>query len=408
MYRSRIGHRHISRILIVLALAIPARAGDIPIVEGIPSGYELVRLTDDPTMEHSVPDINDAGEVVFDKFVPGVEAHNYRFSGGMIQQVSGDASFDFNSVINNFGETAWIHCDDGNGPFFVVGDYFEGDVSGEAEPVGFLDMNDAGDIAWKHWLGGAEYDIYLYTHSDGRVTRLTKGGNNQEPRINNLGDVAWSFRDDSVQPWIGRIMLYSEGEITGVTPEQGQAHSPDINDARHVVYRDGLANAVLFWDGAETTQIAPVAFTPRINNGDDISLVLWDFDEEQTKHAILMDGVIHMLPNFGFSPSRAGLNDRGEMAMRFRDLDSGHKDLFLLRRIGPKGDGNYDCRIDKADVQLLQICRTATPGPEGTLLADCIRFDFDDDGDVDPNDFEMFLDDFTGPSESVPECEPSI
>ena len=68
-------------------------------------------------------------------------------------------------------------------------------------------------------------------------------------------------------------------------------------------------------------------------------------------------------------------------------------------------DGNYDCQIDMSDFGFLQACWTAVPGPEGSLLADYIRFDFDDDGDVDDTDFQAFLDVFTGPGETVDGCE---
>jgi hypothetical protein len=35
-----------------------------------------------------------------------------------------------------------------------------------------------------------------------------------------------------------------------------------------------------------------------------------------------------------------------------------------------------------------------------------MRGDFDEDGDVDPDDFEMFIENFTGPDDLVPGCQP--
>jgi hypothetical protein len=265
-------------------------------------------------------------------------------------------------------------------------------------------MNDRGDVVWKHTLvpGGSEFDIYLYTHADGKVTQITDGGNNQTARINNHGDVVWRLRDDSVNPWTSRILVYSNGVITDITPGECQCTGTDINDLGHVVWKDNFG--VQFWDGETVTMIAPIAATPRINNNDEIAFAIWDFDENLAKHAIYKDGKVYVLPNFGLSTSRSSLNNRAEVAMR--SSGKGHRELFVLRREGPAGDGNFDCRVDKSDFRLLQLCRTSVPGPDGTLLADCIRFDFDNDGDVDLDDFEAFLDSFTGPDGNVPDCEP--
>ncbi len=409
MTRPRSNLPRLTFFLVLSAPTFDAHAGEIEIIEGIPPGFELVRLTDDPTMEHSVPDINDAGEVVFGKFVSADALGNlFRFSGGLVGQLTDEATYDLNIVTNNFSQIAWITCVNSGGPFRVVTDYAAGPIDEDNFPVSGIDMNDQGDIVWYHrpQVGVSEFDIYLYTHADGNVTQLTDGGDNQSARLNNEGQVLWRVKDASVNPWIGRIMLYSDGEVFPITPEDGQAHSPDINDLGHVVYRDGLANAVFLWNGVDTMEIASAAFTPRINNKDEIALALWDFEDNLAKHAIFKDAIIYVLPNFGLTTNRSSLNNRSEMAMRFRDVSSGHKDLFLLRWDGPKGDGNYDCRIDKTDFQLLQLCRTALPGPEGSLLADCIRFDFDDDGDVDLVDYGVFLESYTGPGGSVPDCEP--
>jgi hypothetical protein len=385
-----------------------SRAGEIEIIEGVPPGFEMVRLTNDPTMQHSVPDINDAGEVVFGKFVTADALGNlYRFADGRITQITESATYDLNPVTNNDSQMAWITCANSSGPFRVVGDYLEDSVEGGIGPAGFIDMNDRGDIVWKHRVPDtdSDYDIYLYLHAEDRVIQITDGGNNQSARLNNLGDVVWRERDDSVSPWVGRIKVYSDGIITDITPGVCACHSPGINDDEMVVYRNGTEDTLMLWDGRTHNLIAETAFTPRLNNASQIGFAMLNESEGVVVHAILSGNVIYQLPNFGFTTSRSSINDRGEMAMRMFDVLNGHTEVFLLRRIGPKGDLNYDCIIDRHDAWILQRCETAPPGPEGQLLAECIRADFDDDGDVDSHDLECFQDEFTGAKSLVPDCE---
>jgi hypothetical protein len=246
-----------------------SRAGEIEIIEGVPPGFEMVRLTNDPTMQHSVPDINDAGEVVFGKFVTADALGNlYRFADGRITQITESATYDLNPVTNNASQMAWITCVNSSGPFRIVGDYLEDSVEGGIGPAGFIDMNDRGDIVWKHRVPDtdSDYDIYLYLHAEDRVIQITDGGNNQSARLNNLGDVVWSERDDTVTPWVSRIKVYSGDVVTDISPDDCQCLGPDINDAGHAVWKDNVG--LQFWDGETVTMIVPIAATPRINCGD--------------------------------------------------------------------------------------------------------------------------------------------
>ncbi len=201
-------------------------------------------------------------------------------------------------------------------------------------------------------------------------------------------------------------MLYTDGEITQVNPQECPCQSADLNDAAHVVYRDGSVNGVVLWDGSTTRTIASPASTPRINNVGEIAISLWDFDLKIWAHSIYKDGIIYQLPNFGLTNARRSLNDRGEMAMKSIDPDTGNSDLFLLRRIAPKGDFDHSCTVDMYDLWVFQRCVMAEPGPEGTLLAECARADFDDDADVGLDDFAAFVEAFTGPDGMVDGCEP--
>ncbi len=95
---------------------VPTAAGDTPpprIINGVPPGFELVRLTNDPTMQHSIPDINDRGEIVFGKFISGTDVWTIHvFSNGVFRQVTPDDAIRLNPAINNAGEMAWYGRDD--------------------------------------------------------------------------------------------------------------------------------------------------------------------------------------------------------------------------------------------------------------------------------------------------------
>ncbi len=99
--------------VVVLTPGSSTRGGEIEIVEGIPPGFELVRLTDDPDMQHSVPDINDKSEVGSGKFIPGTEVWDlHLFSNGRIRKISDDDTIQWNPAINNESEMVWYQLDD--------------------------------------------------------------------------------------------------------------------------------------------------------------------------------------------------------------------------------------------------------------------------------------------------------
>ena len=58
--------------------------------QGVPAGFEIVRLTFDQGM-HSVPDINDRGDVVWSSSLPPSESQIYLYRDGRVEQVTNDA-----------------------------------------------------------------------------------------------------------------------------------------------------------------------------------------------------------------------------------------------------------------------------------------------------------------------------
>ncbi len=69
--------------------------------------------------------------------------------------------------------------------------------------------------------------------------------------------------------------------------------------------------------------------------------------------------------------------------------------VYRIRPDHPTGDGEGDGDIDHADFAAMQRCFTAPGGTASELCRDA--FDLDEDLDIDLDDFEMFLSQFSGP-----------
>lgn len=90
----------------------------------------------------------------------------------------------------------------------------------------------------------------------------------------------------------------------------------------------------------------------------------------------ISNGVNHVTPNFGeLSPEIGGVADVAA---------------------GLLGDGDWDGDIDVADLDIFANCTTGPAGNAEALGCHCRTMDFDDDGDVDTNDFAEWQTSFTG------------
>ncbi len=141
------------------------------------------------------------------------------------------------------------------------------------------------------------------------------------------------------------------------------------------------------------------------NSGDVVYAML----NKQTRMADAVvrsaDGPTYVLPGFGGSVNGLEINDRSEVAIA--GVVSGQTATFMLRRTAPNGDFNHDCHRDAYDFAIFENCWTgADAGPGGGLLAGCNRADFDQDGDVDHDDFVAFEAVVAGPTDAVAGCVP--
>lgn len=379
------------------------------IIHGTPPGFELVRLTNEPEMWHSIPDINDHGEVVFERFDPATNERDiFLFSEGIFRKITNGDTVDERPVINNQSEIVWSTSPGDDGLFRIESTDESLEIPGEYNFFSSKDINETGDVVWSHFDAVTEIvHVSYFNQETGEVNRLTDFRDNQSTHINNNSQIVWREIDRSVNPWSGRIKFYADGVVRDITPGKCQCQGTDLNDLGHVVWQDAFG--VYLWDGERitfsvTNNDLGYASTPRINNNDDVAFALWIVEDQLWRHALLRDGIVYLPENYGFWTARSAINNRGDVVLRNRDPDDGHCSLFMLRRIAPKGDFNHDCMIDLYDFSILQRCGTATPGPEGRLLAECIRGDFDDDGDVDANDWAAFSEAYGGPAVTVNGC----
>jgi hypothetical protein len=379
--------------------------GTLEAAAQIPPGFELVRLTEDPDVHNGIPDINNASEIIWSEIIV---AENYAqimlFSRGIIRRISTPGAYDLVPAINDASQLAWISCSGDLGPWYVNTNYTEEPLMGPVAISGTIDLSNFGDLIWVVRTG-EDTDVFLYSHDDDRSHVLTNGGDNQSVKINDLGQqVTW--RKQEQNPDRSTILVYSDGEVTEINPACVWCQDPDINDLGHMVWQE-LNEFLTFWDGQSLSVITSIVSTPKINNVDEIAFAKWFADEQLWKHAIYKNGQIYVLPNFGMTNARRSLNDRGEIAMRSLNPQTSDTDLFLLRRLAPKGDCDHDCRADMWDRAVFENCFTGRDvGPVGGLLADCARADFDEDGDVDLADLASLEAVAGGPGEALKGCEP--
>ena len=306
----------------------------------VPPGFAIVRLTFDEGI-HSVPDINERGDVVWSSSLPPSDSEIYRYRDGRVEQVTNDAWYNFDPTMNNNGGIAWMRGTSWSLPFHVA---FHGDAGPQAvpDPGGISAINkplitDDGLIVWSQRLalGPSVDEIFSY---DGRtLQQLTHNGmSNQGPRMNAFGDMVWTAYDNSVVPWISTIMLYSNEQIFELTPPGGEPQVPDVNDHLQVVWGCSYGCATLgihLWDSGQTTVITDDGTVPRMNNGGEVVFFRWNEAEQRWRMWLYRAGRIRQIPDMGYEFGGARINDRGEIAWREFINSAGETAIFLMRRV---------------------------------------------------------------------------
>jgi len=365
----------------------------------LPEGFEIVEfaVTDTRT---SRPAINNCGEIVYvkDRFE---DSRVYLYDNGKITRLT-----DHNKGlgvglpdINDEGTIVWYQAMRRtpesaeivmlrNGKQSILGSGSTGSI------------NSFGEMSWQLFRSidcNVHYDIMFY---DGvSATRIFRSEwTDQSPEINADDWIVWSHADFCVSPWIGDIMLYSDGKVTQLTDGTGQYVDHAINNRGQVAWM--LKHEIYLWENGEIRKVISgrPCGGPRINEFGDIFFWRW-YSETETFDAWLYyisDGepTFHRLTEDPLDDGIGNINDWTEAAWRFRQgLGNSSGGVRFLRRVRT-GDAEFDEDIDLSDYALFADCMTG-PGPVDRLC-DCRFLDIDYDGDVDLADFARFQNGFTG------------
>lgn len=379
------------------------------IIEGVPEGFEVVRL-DDSFGIHSWPTINNNGDIVWSLSFPLDDISDvYQFRDGWIWSVTDDDLYNVAPTLGNSGRISWFRAAGSLGPYEVVTQdaFMETEIvahSGSA--IGRMATNDDDWLVWSDDLSGDAREVELCSYDGTFIGQVTdNGGSNQLPDTNIHQDVVYAHNQFSDGPVTIDTVLLSDGVATLLTPGLQEGGIPDINDLRQVVFADRSGGVVL-WSNGRATIVDQTGGTPVINNRGTIA---FSRPNGEIREVILLkDNVSYTLPSNQYSAAFMSINEHDELAWRGFDFEQGGiSAIFVLRRIAPKGDFNHDCRIDFFDYAMFQRCFTgADAGPENGLLGTCTRADFNADGDVDLEDASQFFDVMNGPDGPILDCVP--
>ena len=305
----------------------------------VPPGFAIVRLTFDQGI-HSVPDINERGDVVWSSSLPPSESQIYLYRDGRVEQVTNDAWYNVNPTMNDNADIAWMRAATWSPPFHVAFDYGTGPQAvpdpGGISAIGLPEITDDRLIVWSQRLalGPSVGDIFSY---DGRtVQQLTQNGlANQGARLNRFGDMAWTRYDFRAMPWTSTIMFYFGGETLELSNGAGEPQAPDLNDLGQVVWGCSYGCATLgihLWDSGQITVITDDGTVPRMNNAGEVVFFRWNEAERRWRMWLYRTGRIRQIPDMGYEFGGASLNNRGEIAWREFINSAGETAIFLMRR----------------------------------------------------------------------------
>ncbi len=405
--RQACANRRFVRLVFALLIGIAgesADAGEYPVVQGPPPGFEVVRLTNGGfQVFSSIPDINDRGEVTWAHFTPPFESSVYIYRNGVVTRVTDGTLYEDGPTLDNEGRMAWRRGPTRPTANDLYISEWDAVVFTGPTPLSWPRDNDVGQLVWNTTLKDNPdvCEIFEFTRATGAWRQVSfEGLSSQEPKISNAGVIVWTTLDFNMSPWQSRILMDDHGVTTSLTPGIGQRQSPDINDDGVVVWMDseGIHRII---DGKAELMFSGGRL-PRINDRGDIYFLTFNENDETGDPNVFMNDAVFRLPDSGIFSSRASINNHGEIAWLAIAPDGTFGDVFLLRRERSLFDFDGDCQIDNRDLRAFQIC--ANRDSDGQLLADCTQGDGDGDGDVDLDDFEQFLSAVSGPDVTLVGC----
>jgi len=370
----------------------------------IPEGFEIVEIASSD-YGSGFPKINNCGQIVFDLQVGRdfTTKEIFRYDNGSLRRITENNIRDQLAAINNSGTVVWLRADP-NPPsrqVILYRDGIETLLDQHRLGVSGIAINNLGHIAWTRFRRSEcplAQDLVLW---DGQtIRRITPKDrfNDQSPDLNDLGWIVWGHSDNCVQPWVGDVRLYRDGQIEVLPNDTLNPQGPTVNNVGQIAWARNPG--IMLWQNGNVELLADFGRKSSLNNLGDLYFWNWhdDIGVMQPWLYRVSDGNPHFyrLVNEQAWHHAGDINDWVEATWPWvQDPANGDwtGGIMLLRRIRT-GDAQFDGGIDLDDHAAFVDCMTG-PG-RMDRLCDCRFLDIDHDGDVDLGDFARFQNAFMG------------
>lgn len=381
--------RCVAPFVVGATILAPSAAAQV----NLPPGFEVVEFAVSDKITYW-PKINNCGEIVFvkDRFE---NSRVYLYDNGQLTRLTdyNNGLGTYGPDINGSGTIVWSQSPRGraeDGQIVV----FQGGRRQVLGPGLNPRINNLGHVAWERFLRftcHSEYAIYLYDGNSIR-TILDDGFNNTSCAINDSDWVVWTHDNVCQQPWIGDVWLARDDQLEVIPSPVPQNTNPCVNNWSQIVW--GGWSTVRIWENETTRDLIEAAYVPYLNNHGEVAYLRWDegLQKSQTWVCLTVNATPghYRLVAENSEHILGDINDWGEVTWRWlRDPPQGdyYGGIRYLRRVRT-GDARFDGEIDLVDHRALTDCLSG-PG-RVDRLCDCRFLDLDYDGDVDLADYARF------------------